>query len=424
MWVGPKVIEAVNWQGYTILYYLRKRYGRGLETLMTIVTVMQSWLGQVADMTAITYCIDELSVGYPSVLATVATAMVTVLYTVIGGFRISVVTDQVQGAIIVVLVCVVVAALFISVVPELPAEDWSVANTWEPEGLMTGTVLIVSVFFVTFTDLAFWQKGFAANSVKDIQWGMVFGMVLTLPVIILFGSTGFILRAAEAAGFVTVHYASDGFFQLVSFLPMWLMVCVVFLTICLACSSLDSRVNSLSNILGPTLEHYNWDLNWSRLFGLVVNILAAIAAVYQPSSIMTMLFLGNIIGQITGPVIFLGLWPKATQAGAVVGIAAGFLSVFIMGWASIGTFIGGFQWFLFPWGWGNWQCLFTFLLGPAVTVIVAALVSLAQHYFDPTLQEKLDARIAALAGAEKSYEASSATTEKSTSSEEMSSFDV
>lgn len=398
VWAGPRVVEAVDWKGFTVLHYVKLRFGRGLAGTLGCVAVVSTWLGQIADMTAITFCVQSLSTDYPPVLATLATGIVTVGYTLLGGFQVSVLTDLAQGVVVIVLVTTTVSALFLTVEPALPPAALPDANTWETSGLMTGAVLMVSVFFVTFTDLAFWQKSFAAENPQQISRGLLFAVVLTLPVMVLFGSVGFLLRAAEAADLIEAESPSAGFFALVSLLPRPYLVAVIILTVCLACSSLDSRVNAISNLAGPLLTSRGINLNWSRIFGLFVNLAAAVVVIFEPPSVMTLLFLTNIIGQVTAPTFFLGLWPGATQLGCLCGIAAGFLSVAVIGWSTLGTFVGGFQWFLFPLGWGNWQCLLTFIIAPVVTVGVAVVVSLLETHLSPNAKLNNEEKIRRLGG--------------------------
>ena len=73
---------------------LFRRFGRRLQLIVALGSVITMWVFLVAELTAIGSCLEALSPDFPSAGATVSVAVVTTLYTALGGLRASLLTDR------------------------------------------------------------------------------------------------------------------------------------------------------------------------------------------------------------------------------------------------------------------------------------------------------------------------------------------
>jgi SSS family solute:Na+ symporter len=109
----------------------------------------------------------------------------------------------------------------------------------------------------------------------------------------------------------------------------------------------------------------------------------AIAIGYKQFDIMTLYLIADLLCTIAVGPMLLGVWKRATRAGALAGNAAGFLTVFVYGVIAQGKFVGGFNWFILPEGLYSQNSMITFI----VTLIIPPVVTVAVSLMAPESSE-------------------------------------
>jgi len=141
-------------------------------------------------------------------------------------------------------------------------------------------------------------------------------------------------------------------------------------------SSVDNRILAIGNLIGQDLIDKKLNLNFTRILGFLSSVAAIIIAIYQPSSIMQVLYCGNLFGCISSPPILLTVWPRTTRLSIILSVLLTCLTPCIFGWAYLGTFVGGFEWWYFPLGYYELSCLWTYLATIAVSFGTIYIVSI------------------------------------------------
>lgn len=134
--LGLFVAAALRRAGHVSLAgFIGSRFGRGAETIAAVLIALSAIIWASAQLHALGAVIADAS-GAPVLVALVAAAAVAILYTLLGGILGDVVTDMVQGVILILGVVVVFALLLAAAgglgagLAAVPAERW----TFLPQG--------------------------------------------------------------------------------------------------------------------------------------------------------------------------------------------------------------------------------------------------------------------------------------------------
>lgn len=152
----------------------------------------------VAELSALQQIINALT-GLNGLPAVIVECTVTTIYTSLGGFRISFITDNIQGAMVVCLI--IIASITVGV------ETHISRATVDSSGLLDATLLgwqliyILPVAILTndFFVSGFWMRTFASKTDRDLRIGVGIATVLLAIILTLVGVTG--LLAAWSGAF-------------------------------------------------------------------------------------------------------------------------------------------------------------------------------------------------------------------------------
>lgn len=217
----------------------------------------------------------------------------------------------------------------------------------------------MNVLFCSFP-----SQMFAARSVSDGRIGLLVGALLIVFPILFFGSVGILAQAKmnTIPKMENVALGSMFFVLLSGYDQMTITALLLVLATCLSVSTLDSLITSFLSLVGAEVLERHWNINWARLIVLIIFASGLILALNKPPSILAIFMIGNLACTATAPTLFLSLWDFVTPIGCALGLGSGLLSICIIGWINIRTFVGGLKWWLLPYGFYQMSALWTFLI--------------------------------------------------------------
>lgn len=149
------------------------------------------WLYMVAELSALQQVVSLLT-GLDGLPAVIVQCFVTTVYTAAGGFRVSFVTDNVQGAM--VLLFLVIGTVTIAVTVNIDRSLVPVSRYLEPSLLGWQLIYILPVAILTndFFLSGFWMRAFASKTDTDLWVGVGLSAVVVTIVTTLVGVAGLI----------------------------------------------------------------------------------------------------------------------------------------------------------------------------------------------------------------------------------------
>ena len=166
-WLGP-LIRKKTPKGFVLTEWVFHRFGLICGWYLSACTILTVYLFLVSEVASLKYCIETMTT-IKALPVIIIECVVTTIYTSIGGFNISFITDFLQVSTVFVLLIIVACAMgsYIEI-------DRSLIG---PSGLLKqnklGWQLVYILTFAIFTNdffmSGFWLRTFASRSDKDLS---------------------------------------------------------------------------------------------------------------------------------------------------------------------------------------------------------------------------------------------------------------
>lgn len=392
--VGPAVKTALGsgGRGFTPACFVRERYGRVVQLLVSIASIFFMFIFLCTELTSIGLAIASLSEGFPLVIAIISVASVTSLYTVIGGTPTALLSDKIQSCFLFGLGLTAIIVVSKDVIFNLKPGTLRDAAAFSPTGWVACFVLIVSVTVNQFLDQGMWQRVFASKSQNDARVGLIMGGLLSAPVVAAAGFTGIVAQAARASGVIKNidDYDAKAFFLLLEHLSYGWLILILLVSVALVTSTVDSiQVGIIGLVAGEVITQQKISHSmtiWTTSSLLLLTAFACVIALLQ-YSVMALFLVSNIVSCVVVPSVALSFWTRTTPLAVLSSMIVGFLSIPITGWIYTADGVEGLIWVTLPRGLFDVSSAITFAVVPSVTMITLIAVSLVHCYLSPTAQE-------------------------------------
>jgi len=382
--LGPRIRRIVP-AGHALTEFVRVRFGRPFGAWVAGVSVAYMGLFLTAELTA-AGAVGQLLAGVDPRVTVTAVALATLGYTAVGGLRASLRTDRFQAWLILALLGVLAAALVGGVEAPGTAFAGSGLVAVDAAGLEVGLTLALAVTAANLFHQGYWQRVWAARSVTALGRGVGIGVASTLPVVAVVGALGVL-----AAGAGVVDVPSVALFALLGGLPAPVVAGVLVLAVALVASSVDTLETGLASLVAA--ESRTMSLPRARVLTVALVVPAVVVAV-QGVSVLRLFLVADLLCAGVAVPALLGLWRRATTAGALSGAVAGLVGAVLPGLLDTGSLSEAVARATFP---GAVPTLAPFLGALVASTVVAVGVSLAAR--SETDLAAVGARVAPLAGA-------------------------
>jgi Na+/proline symporter len=386
--LGP-IIRRKCPEGFVLTEWTKQRYGIVTALYLGGMTLLTLFLYMVSELSAIGQVVSLLS-GLNGLPVMIVQCVITTIYTcksassslldalspsgpldegwnltsvtALGGFRISFITDNVQGAMVVGLIAIATIAIGVEVKID--------TSLIEPSGLTKPSLLgwqllyILPVAILTndFFLSSFWLRTFASKSDKDLWVGITIAVGAILCIITLVGSTGLIAVWANLVPGPDPENPIDGavaFFALLEQLPAWVVGFVLVMSVTLSTAAFDSLQSAMVSSASNDLFRNRLNIWWIRL-GVVLIIIPVVSIAIRAPSILQIYLITDLLSAATIPVLVIGLNDRAyVWSGweVIIGGLGGIFSVFLFGTVYYGNAYDGgrlilLEQGLFAEGWG------------------------------------------------------------------------
>lgn len=330
--VGP-IIRKKCPQGFILTEWVRERFGVVTALYLSFFTCLTMFLFMIGELSALRGAIETLT-GLDALGAVIVECAVTTIYTSFGGFRVSFITDNFQGALVIILIIICAAGMGSEI--EIDTSLIGPSGLLEANKLGWQLVYILPVAIITNDCFlsGFWLRTFASKSNKDLWIGCSIASFVTFAVCTLVGTTGFI---AVWAGYLQVadDNGYNAFFVLLSAMPRWVIAFVLIFIICLSTCTFDSLQSAMVSTISNDLFRNKLKMIYVRGLVVVVIIPTIILAVKVADDILQIYLIADLVSAAIIPGIFLGLSDTyfwfVRGVDVMVGGLGALLAVFVFG---------------------------------------------------------------------------------------------
>ena len=314
-------------KGKTLIEVVRLKFGKKLFKLILFLTIFYMFIFLIAELTAVSILVNYIS-GTPLWITALIVILSSLTYTLYGGLRASIFTDNIQFFVILVL-------LLFSFFYLINANDFSFNFIKENKSILlssnylpnftAGLTFFIAVAATNLFHQGNWQRVYAAKNYNVLKKSLIISFLTIIPIVFFMGFSG--LVAVSANNNVIPDLA---FFSLIlKEQSLAISVIIIILAISLTISSLDTLINAISSLVivdGKKILNIKNDyLKLSNKFIIFLSLVAFIIA-SKGLSILYLFLLADLLCCSAVLTIFYGFYDKKiNEKNAYISIIFGLI---------------------------------------------------------------------------------------------------
>ena len=330
-----KKIRSEFPKGSTLIEFLRKRFGKSLFKLILLMTIFYMFVFLCAEVTAVAILINYIS-GTELWITSLIIIIATLVYTLYGGLRASIFTDNIQ-------MVVIVALLFISAfyLVSFTNDQFSFSFIKEKSphllsasyipNYTAGLTFFIAVAATNLFHQGNWQRVYAAKNNEVLKKSLIVAFVIIIPIVFFMGFSGLVAVSANPKVIPDL-----GFFSLLlSEQTEFLSLIIVILGLSLTISTVDTLINAISSLIvvdGKATLNLNKKVNYLTLskYFIVVLAIVAFATASKGFSVLYLFLLADLFCCAFVLTVFYSFYnkmlnEKTAYISVIIGLIGGFL---------------------------------------------------------------------------------------------------
>ena len=273
-----KKIRKVFPKGNTLTEFIHKKFGKRLFKLILILTIFYMFIFLCAEVTAVSMLVNYIS-GTPLWLTAIIVIITTLIYTLYGGLRASIFTDNLQFFIILILLFFSIYYLFSTSLNNISLEivknnsGHLLSSKYIPN-YTAGLTFFIAVAATNLFHQGNWQRVFAAKNYNVLNKSLKLSFLIIIPIVFFMGVTGIIAISVDSK----INPDLAFFSILLKDKSEILCMAIIILAISLTVSTIDTLVNAISSLIIVDGKKINKSLKSSNIFVIFLSIIAFLVA--------------------------------------------------------------------------------------------------------------------------------------------------
>ena len=322
-------------KGSSLIEYMRQKFGKSLFKLILLMTIFYMFIFLCAEVTAVAVLINYIS-GTELWITALIVIISTLTYTLYGGLRASIFTDNIQMFVIAVLLLITISYITLfngnnfsfefieSKNPQLLSSSYVPSYT-------AGLTFFIAVAATNLFHQGNWQRVYAAKNYETLKKGLIISFLIIVPIVFLMGFIGMVSFSVDPT-----NRPDLGFFTLLLKEQTELLsLLIIVLGLALTISTVDTLVNAISSLfVVDGKATFNFDkktdyLKLSKYFIVAISIVVFIVA-SKGFDILYLFLLADLFCCAFVLTVFYSFYnkrinEKIAYISIIVGLIAGFL---------------------------------------------------------------------------------------------------
>ena len=322
-------------KGSSLIEFMRKKFGKSLFKLILLMTIFYMFIFLCAEVTAVAVLINYLS-GTELWITALIVLISTLTYTLYGGLRASIFTDNIQMIVIGILLLTL-----ISIISSSSGNNFSfefienknpqlLSSSYIPS-YTAGLTFFIAVAATNLFHQGNWQRVYAAKNYQTLKSSLIISFFVIIPIVFLMGFIGMVSFSLDSSarpdlGFFTLLLKDQT--ELLSLL-------IIVLGLSLTISTGDTLVNAISSLfVVDGKATFNLDkktdyLKISKYF-IVFLSLIAFGVASKGFDILYLFLLADLFCCAFVFTVFYSFYNKVNEKTAYIAIIIGFVAGFLL----------------------------------------------------------------------------------------------
>ena len=236
-------------KGKSLIEVIRLRFGKKLFKLIMFLSIFYMTIFLIAEVTAVSILINYIS-GTALWITALIVVTSSLLYTLYGGLRASIFTDNIQFIVFGFLLLISFSYLISFNSNEFNFEFVKIHNphllssSYLPN-FTAGLTFFIAVAATNLFHQGNWQRVYAAKNNKVLTNSLIISFVIIIPIVFFMGFSGLVASSQDSTIIPDLAFFSLLFKEQ----ALMLSIIVIILAISLTVSSIDTLINAISSLI-------------------------------------------------------------------------------------------------------------------------------------------------------------------------------
>ena len=320
VYLGKKIRKSFP-TGITFTQFIFFKIGKNLFKFIILLSIFYMFIFLCAEITAVAMLINYIS-SVPLWITAALIIVTTLIYTLYGGLRASILTDNFQFLIIIILLLIcmynIFDSSFISYKNVIKNSGDLLSSKYIPN-YTSGLTFFIAVAATNLFHQGNWQRVFAAKNNDVLNKSLKLSFFIIIPIVFFMGITGIIAVSNQKEVIPDLAFFSivlDEKSELLS-------ITIIILAISLTVSTIDTLVNAISSLIMVDGKKINKNLKSPNNIVVLLAIISFFVA-SKGFSVLYLFLLADLFCCAAVFPVFYGFYSrKFNQSKAIYSILAG-----------------------------------------------------------------------------------------------------
>ena len=279
IYLGKKIRKEFP-QGSSLIEFMRKKFGKSLFKLILYMTIFYMFIFLCAEVTAVAILINYMS-GAELWTTALIVLFFTLLYTLYGGLRASIFTDNIQMIVIIIILIFSFTYIYSFIGNQF---SFSFVKEKNPHlisssyvtGFTAGLTFFIAVAATNLFHQGNWQRVYAAKNFETLKKSLIISFFIIIPIVFFMGFSGMVAFSIDSTirpdlGFFTLILKEQT--TILSFI-------VIILGLALTISTVDTLINAISSLIvidGKAFFNFKKKINYLNFSQYIIVFLSLIS---------------------------------------------------------------------------------------------------------------------------------------------------
>ena len=334
IYLGKKIRNEFP-KGSSLIEFMRRKFGKSLFKLILLMTIFYMFIFLCAEVTAISVLINYIS-GTEFWITALVVLSSTLIYTLYGGLKASIFTDNIQ--MIVIGVLLIISFIYITsftgskfsfdfVIKKNPQ---LLSSNYIPN-YTAGLTFFIAVAATNLFHQGNWQRVYAAKNYQTLKKSLIISFLIIIPIVFFMGFSGMVAFSIDPS-----TRPDLGFFSLLlKEQSIFLSLFIIILGMALTISTVDTLINAISSLVildGKAVFNLSKKTNYLNFSKYIILFLSFISFIIASKGfdILYLFLLADLFCCAFVLTVFLSFYDKSINENLayisiLIGLIGGFL---------------------------------------------------------------------------------------------------
>ena len=334
IYLGKKIRNEFP-KGSSLIEFMRRKFGKSLFKLILLMTIFYMFIFLCAEVTAISVLINYIS-GTEFWITALVVLSSTLIYTLYGGLKASIFTDNIQ--MIVIGVLLIISFIYITSFTGskfsfdfVTKKNPQLMSSHYIPNYTAGLTFFIAVAATNLFHQGNWQRVYAAKNYQTLKKSLIISFLIIIPIVFFMGFSGMVAFSIDPSTRPDLGFFSLLLKEQTIFLSLFIIILGMALTI----STVDTLINAISSLVildGKAVFNLSKKTNYLNFSKYIILFLSFISFIIASKGfdILYLFLLADLFCCAFVLTVFLSFYDKSINENLayisiLIGLIGGFL---------------------------------------------------------------------------------------------------